>query len=114
MDDKDFVFSLYPNDLIRIVSKQDMELGKVNPKSDLPDRLVVPRGDGVFLYYKGFDRSAVSIAGITHDNTYKHRSIGKTMQLIEKYDVDMLGNVHKVGKEKRMGYSMKKNKEGGA
>ena len=37
-------------------------------------------------------------------------SIGKTMQLIEKYEVDMLGNVHKVEKEKRMDYSGRKNK----
>ena len=50
------------------------------------------------------------LQGITHDNTYEYSSIGKTMQLIEKYEVDVLGNVHKVEKEKRMDYSGRKNK----
>ena len=36
MDDKDFVFSLYPNDLIRITAKKDMKFSVVNKNSTLP------------------------------------------------------------------------------
>ena len=52
--------------------------------------------------------SSAFLSGITHDKTYEYRSIGKTVQLIEKYEVDVLGTVRKVGKEKRMDYSRKK------
>ena len=110
MNDEDFVFSLYPNDLIRICSSKEIVLNKTNKKSDLPEKITTPRGEGIFLYYKGMDVSTAGLKGITHDGTYEYRSIGKTMQLIEKYDVDVLGNVHKVEKEKRMDYSGRKNK----
>lgn len=110
MNDEDFVFLLYPNDLIRICSSKEIALNKTNKKSDLPEKITTPRGEGIFLYYKGMDVSTAGLKGITHDGTYEYRSIGKTMQLIEKYDVDVLGNVHKVEKEKRMDYSGRKNK----
>ena len=54
------------------------------------------------------DISTAVLSGITHDNTYKFRSIGKTMQSIEKYEVDVLGNVRKIEKEDRKDYSHKK------
>lgn len=110
MNDEDFVFSLYPNDLIRIYSSKELALNKTNKKNDLPKKITSSRGEGIFLYYKGMDVSTAGLKGITHDGTYEYRSIGKTMQLIEKYEVDMLGNVHKVEKEKRMDYSGRKNK----
>jgi len=110
MNDEDFVFSLYPNDLIRICSSKDISFNKVNKKSNLPEKMTASRGEGVFLYYKGMDVSTAVLKGITHDNTYEYRSIGKTMQLIEKYEVDVLGNIHKVEREKRMDYSARKNK----
>jgi len=76
----------------------------------LPEKITSPRGEGIFLYYRGMNVHTAVLQGITHDNTYEYSSIGKTMQLIEKYEVDMLGNVHKVEKEKRMDYSGRKNK----
>lgn len=60
------------------------------------------------MYYTGFDIGPAVGSGITHDNTYKYRSIGKTMKSIEKYQVDVLGNYYKVGKEKRMPFNLKK------
>ncbi len=108
MRDEDFLFSLYPNDLIRIRSTRNMTLNLEHKKSDLPAAVTVPRGEEVFLYYKGMDVSTAVLNGITHDDTYSFRSIGKTMQAIEKYEVDVLGNITKVGKEKRIGYSKRK------
>jgi len=110
MNDEDFVFSLYPNDLIQIRPAKEIALNKTNKKSDLPEKITSPRGEGIFLYYRGMNVHTAVLQGITHDNTYEYSSIGKTMQLIEKYEVDMLGNVHKVEKEKRMDYSGRKNK----
>ncbi len=108
MSDEDFVFSLYPNDLIRICSSKEIGLNVVNKKSELPEKKIVPKEKGVFLYYRGMDVSTASLSGITDDNTYSFRSIGKTMQLIEKYEVDVLGNVRKVGREKRTDYAKRK------
>ena len=96
--------------MIRICSSKEIALNKTNKKSDLPEKITAPRGEGIFLYYKGMDVSNAGLKGITHDGTYEYRSIGKTVQLIEKYEVDVLGNVHKVEKEKRMDYSGRKNK----
>ena len=59
-------------------------------------------------FIKGMDISRGALEAITHDNTYKHRSIGKTMMRIEKYEVDVLGNVRKVGTEKRQSFDKRK------
>lgn len=100
MDDKDFVFSLYPNDLIRITAKKDMKFSVVNKDSTLPANKY---GNELLLYYGGADISTASINGITHDNSYKFKSCGiKSLVNIEKFTVDPLGNVNKVNKEKRM------------
>lgn len=46
-----------------------------------------------------------SITAINHDNTYKLRSLGvKSLLSIEKCQVDVLGNITKAGREKRMGF----------
>ena len=108
VDDKDFVFTLYPNDLIRICSKNEISLNVINAKSTLPEKKTQPPATGLFLYYQGMDISTAVLSGITHDNTYKFRSIGKTMQSIEKYEVDVLGNVRKIEREDRKDYSHKK------
>lgn len=108
MDDANFVFSLYKNDLIKVYSKKDIELKVVNDKSTLPQAKTVSGGEGLFLYFDGLDISTASFSGITHDNTYKKRSIGKTSLKIEKYEVDVLGNIRKVQSEKRKKFNLKK------
>lgn len=83
MDEDNFIFSIYKNDLIRVVNK----------KKDM------------LLYYKSTNIHTASISGINHDNTYTIEGLGvKRLLLMEKYNVDVLGNVHKVQKEKRMGF----------
>ena len=57
------------------------------------------------VYYNNADISSGGIGVISHDKTYSIRGLGvKTLDSIEKYQVDVLGNVSKVGKEKRMGF----------
>ena len=103
MDDKDFVFSLYHNDLIKITDKE-------------PIKLTVPKGykgtlqreierNEVFLYYTEADIGTARICFESHDKAYEGRKGIKSIAKIEKYTVDPLGNVHKVGKEKRMRFN---------
>ena len=108
MNASDFVFSLYPKDLIRIYAKREISVNLVRKNSTLPPKMTIPGEEGLFLYYTGLDVSSAGMSGITHDNTYEHRSIGKTMVKIEKYEVDVLGNVRKVGKETRQAFDRRK------
>lgn len=108
MEPSDFTFSLYPNDLIKIYAKKAITVGLVRESSTLPAEMTVPGENGLFLYYKGLDISRGAVEAITHDNTYKHRSVGKTMMRIEKYEVDVLGNVRKVEREKRQTFDKRK------
>lgn len=99
MEDKDFIFSLYPNDLIKI-TKKEMKFNLSNKESTLPS---VKYANEALVYFKSADISTASINGITHDNSYKFRSCGiKSLINLEKYTVDPLGNVSKIKKEKRM------------
>lgn len=102
MDNDNFVFSLYPNDLIKVKSKRDMKFNLVSPDSTLAKNYTAKES---FLYYKGTDISTAAVTAINHDNTYKLRGLGvKSLLSIEKYSVDVLGNITKVNKEKRMGF----------
>ena len=102
MDNDDFVFSLYPNDLIKVKSKRDMKFNLVSPDSTLAKNFTSKES---MLYYKETDINSAAITAINHDNTYKLRGLGvKSLLSIEKYSVDVLGNITKVNKEKRMGF----------
>ena len=100
MNEDDFVFSLYPNDLVRIRFGKEMKFSLSQKDSTLPDERVMPEG---LFYYCGTNISGASIGIINHDNTYTIGSLGfKRLPLMEKYQVDVLGNISKIGKEKRM------------
>ena len=102
MDDKNFIFSLYPNDLIRVVAKKDMEFSLACKESTLPKKLIA---NDILLYYKCCGITNATLTVINHDNTYTIPSLGvKRLVSLEKYQVDVLGNIHKVRKEKRMGF----------
>lgn len=108
MDDRDFLFSLYPNDLIYVKKKKELKTKAqtnctIAPPADLKEAL---------LYYKGCDIKTGAFTAENHDNTYVVRGLGiKTLVSLEKYVVDVLGNIHKVKKEKRMPITFKKSKK---
>lgn len=89
IDDRfEFMFAMYPNDLIRITQKQLTSVG----------------------YYAGCDRRAGSINLWVHDRNQRVgkdgliRGIGvKTSTAVEKFYVDVLGNVYPAPREKRRG-----------
>ena len=76
----EYMFSLFMNDIVKIVDKSGKE---------------------VFGYYKGCDRSNGGIKIVRHDSEKDSTRIGvKTAAVIEKYDVNILGEYHKVKHEK--------------
>lgn len=102
MNEDDFVFSLYPNDLVRIRFSKEMKFSLSQKDSTLPDERVMQEG---LFYYRGTNISTGAIGIINHDNTYVIHGLGvKRLPLMEKYQVDVLGNISKIGKEKRMGF----------
>ena len=107
MREEDFLFSLYPNDLLRVSHKRGLKLSRVNPESSLPDSLEVK---SEFLYYIGANISTASISCRNHDNSYKIDGIGiKTLESLEKYTVDVLGEFHRVDKEQRLPFTGKRS-----
>ncbi len=107
MDEKDFLFSLYSNDLIYVKHRKGIDLKKTRPESTLPDTLP---GTDFLLYYICTDRNGGKIDVVTHDNSYKLHHLGvQTLVCLEKYTVDVLGEYHKVEKETRRRFNRKED-----
>lgn len=105
MRNEDFIFSLYPNDLIRVTHKTKLTLTKAQKDSDLPD---FTETQSAMLYYISAGISGASLSCINHDNSYKIDSMGiKTLKSLEKYTVDVLGTCHPVKKEPRLAFHRK-------
>lgn len=99
MREEDFIFSLYPNDLFGFEHKKGVELVKSNKESTIDEKIMMKRG---LLYYIKTGISGGTITTLTNDHTYEIASLGvKTLVKFEKYQVDVLGNISKVGKETR-------------
>ena len=99
MEEKDFIFSLYPSDLVRVTSKKGIKLTLANKDSTLKKEITTK---SILLYYCNASISTGSMTMENHDRTYIIKSLGiKTLEKLEKYQVDVLGNVSPVGKEQR-------------
>lgn len=106
MDEKDFIFSLYPNDLIYVESKSGIKMVR---KDNKEEATVLNK---VFLYYISAMISGATICVINHDNSLFQPGIGiKSLITLKKYVVDVLGEYHEVTiPEKRLEF---KNMKGG-
>lgn len=99
MKDENFIFSLYANDLVLVKHKSGLEFQKVQKDSTLPETWFSKE---TLLYYIGTNITTAAIGVINNDDTYIVKGTGvKTLELLEKYQVDVLGNISKVGKETR-------------
>lgn len=79
-----FLFSLYPNDLVKITTKKET----------------------IFGYYVSANRATAALQEVLHhDGSKKYNGVGLQSTIIEKYQVDVLGNISKVEKEKRLDFS---------
>ena len=104
MKEDDFIFSLYPRDLVKIKAKKELPFSRTNDKNS-NSRLAVKTSDNdCLVYYVSFNILTGAIGVLNHDGTYKIDGMGiKTLVNLEKYQVDVLGNVSKVNlPEKRM------------
>lgn len=94
MDEKNFIFSLYPGDLIYIKAKKLINLKVKNKNATGEPELLRKEW---MVYYTGADISTGSITITTHDRKYRKSGLGiKTLLSMEKYEVDPLGSYHKV------------------
>lgn len=99
MREEDFVFSLYPNDLVYAEHKSGLKFTVQNAESTLEKTWV---SKASFAYFVGGDISTAAISLRTHDNAYGLRGLGiKTLKVLKKYQVDVLGNISPVHRETR-------------
>lgn len=103
MSDDNFLFSVYPNDLIRVTAKKNLKLSCTFEDSTLAKTV---ESNDLFFYYITSNIHTAAIMVIINDNSYEIGGMGiKTLKSIEKYQVDVLGNYFKVGKEKRQKFN---------
>lgn len=110
MDDKNFIFSLYPGDLLYVKSSRNINL---SPMAKDTKRKSICVDEMLGYYIKcGISTSSISIS--THDRMYWQPSLGiKSLLELKKYQVDVLGNYTEVKlPEKRMKFDFKKSKGG--
>ncbi len=95
MNDNDFKFSLYPGDVFKFAKK-----GGMNAITNEKTPIIV---NDTICYYTGADISTASIAGQADDSSYTFRGMGiQGLESLEKYQVGILGDYHKVDHEIRM------------
>lgn len=93
MDDKDFLFSMYPNELLYIESRKGIKLK--TKKGSSRQKEIIRKAD--LYYFKGLNIAANALFIITHDHSYEQPSLGgKTLSCLKKYTVDALGNYSEV------------------
>ena len=93
MDDRDFLFSMYPNELLYIEHRNGIKL-KTKKGSSRQEQIV--RKTGLY-YFKGLNIASGNLFIITHDHSYEQPSLGgKTLSCLKKYTVDTLGNYSEV------------------
>ncbi len=101
MKEENFVFSLYSRDLIRIKGKRPIKVknfdGSIEEKEE------------ILAYYTGADINSAVIAGKAHDSSFEFRGLGiQSLEIFEKYNVDVLGNISKIKCETRMPFTHKR------
>ena len=102
MDEKNFLFSLCQNDLIYLERKSAIKFKVKNSESTLEKEIVRNKG---IVYFEGGDISTAAISITTPEDAYFSRGLGfKTLQKVQKYQVDVLGNYTLVKKEKRQNF----------
>lgn len=102
IDNKYFLFSLYPGDLIYVKSDTGINLSTISG-----DKIVVNEMYGYYIKC-GINSNSISIS--THDRMYFQQSLGiRNLNIIKKFQVDILGKRTEVKlPEKRMSFNIKK------
>ncbi len=99
MREEDFLFSLYPNDLLMVEHKRGLKFTRVNADSTLEKEYTARRA---LVYFVSAGIAGGTITVETHERAYRINSLGvKTLASLKKYQVDVLGNLSEVKKETR-------------
>lgn len=94
MDNANFLFSLYPGDLVHVVSDHPISLDPVE-KFKSGSSTIAKQDWMLYFVCAGIATGTFDV--ISHDRKYEKRSLGiKTLLTFEKYDVDILGRCRKV------------------
>ncbi len=95
MKEENFVFSLYAGDLIRIKRKKAITTKNCDKTSE--------KRNDILVYYTGANINSAAIHGRSHDGGFEFEGLGiQILEVFEKYQVDVLGNISKVKAERRM------------
>lgn len=95
MKEENFLFSLYPRDLVYVRKKDGIKL-----KKSITDE---KKMDECWAYFISANISTASIAGISHDRSFEFEGLGiQSLEIFKKYSVDVLGNKFEVKSEKRL------------
>ncbi len=106
MKPEEFLFSLYPNDLVYIKSRKAFK-GKLSDKQAKNSTLPAEKEETEnFFYYKGCDIDSASISVVAIDGVYSFRGFPfKTLLQLEKWTVGVLGDeLHPIRREVRQGF----------
>lgn len=102
MENMNFIFSLYPDDLIEVEHKKGLTFTVTNKDSTLPTKWETK---STLCYYTGMNISTGAIGICSHDSSYSIGGLGvKTLTNFKKFEVDLLGNVREVKKEQRQSF----------
>ncbi len=95
MKEENFIFSLYSRDLVIFKHKKG-----ANAKTSLGDKIIV--NEQPMYYIKaGISNAAITLE--SHDRSFEVVNLGiQSLEYIKKLQVDVLGNITEVKKEKRM------------
>ena len=106
MRGEDFLFSLYPDDVVCIRKKNGIRLHlerKADSGSDAAEELILTEG---YFYYEWFNIGTGALRISTPDRSYAQNGLGgKRPDLPEKHTADVPGSLHRVSlPEKRMAF----------
>lgn len=98
MKEENFIFSLYSRDLIYIESDKGVKLKTVDAESISVEK--------VYAYYIKANIATASIYGELNDKSAEFKEMGiQGLRALKKCQVDVLGNISFVNKEKRMPFN---------
>lgn len=98
MKDENFIFSLYSRDLVYIESDKGVQTKYIDGNKS--------RIESLYAYYMGANTHTVSVSGKLHDSSADFEGLGiQSLRKFEKCQVDVLGNISFVQKEKRMTFN---------
>ena len=102
-ENEQFLFSLYRNDVLHIKSSKGIKVKYSSENSTInkPNKVY-----DVYGYFNMADIATASIRFVSPDNSYFAKSVGiASLDILEKMQVDYLGQVHRVKHEDRKGFN---------